>query len=81
MAHLTALVQPADFEQTVASVLDDRSVDFSSRDRLQFAMMVVDRIEALLPLSSFEVWVEDFLEHRDGYCLYAHTLHREGRLP
>ncbi len=81
VAHLIALVRPTDFEETVASVLDDRSVDFSSRDRLQFAMMVVDRIERLLPLPPFEVWVEDFLEHREEYRLYAHTLHRERRLP
>ncbi len=44
-------------------------------------MMVVERIEGLLSLPPFEVWAEDYLANREEYALYAHTLHREGRLP
>ena len=44
-------------------------------------MMVVEHIEARLPLPPFEVWARDYLDHTDSYRLYAHTLHREGKLP
>jgi hypothetical protein len=44
-------------------------------------MMVVAFIEDHLPLPPFEVWAEDYLAHHRDYALYAHTLHREGRLP
>lgn len=81
VAHLIALIRPRDFESTVETILDGRSIDFGARDRLQFAMMVVEHIEGLLPLPPFEVWVEDYLAHPQEYALYAHTLHREGRLP
>ncbi len=81
VAHLIALLRPADFQAAVDRILEDQSIDFSARDRLQFSMMVVERIEDLLPLPPFEVWVEDFLAHRDEYRLYAHTLHRARRLP
>ena len=62
----------------------------SSRDSLwtserrtgsKLAMMVVEYIEALIPMPPFEVWTVDFLANREEYLLYAHTLHREGRLP
>ena len=81
VAHLIALVRPRHFEETVETILDGRSFDFGAKDQLQFAMMVVERLEELLPLPPFEVWAEDYLGHRDEYALYAHTLHREGRLP
>jgi hypothetical protein len=48
---------------------------------MQYAMMVVDHIEELLPLPDFETWARDFLDHPETYRLYTHTLHREGRLP
>jgi len=81
VCHLIALIRPEDFEETVARVLEGRSMDFSSRDVIQFAMMVVEHIEALLPLPPFETWAEDFLKNHRAYALYSHTLHREGRLP
>ena len=81
VAHFIALVKPSDFERTVEALLDGRSIDFRGRDRLQLAMMVVEQLEELLPLPPFEVWVEDFLANREAYRLYAHTLHRVGRLP
>jgi hypothetical protein len=81
VAHLIALLEPEDFQLAVDTILNGKSVDFGAKDRLQFAMMVVEHIEGLLSLPPFDVWVEDFLAHRDEYRLYAHTLHREGRLP
>jgi hypothetical protein len=81
VAHLIALVRSDDFERTVERIVEEEPVDFGARDQLQLAMLVVQRIESLLPLPPFELWVEDFLAHRDTYQLYAHTLHREGRLP
>lgn len=81
VCHFIALVQPEDFEGCVTSILNGASIDFGGKDLLQFAMMVVEFIEARLPLPPFEIWVQDFLAHRRDYALYAHTLHREGRLP
>ena len=81
VAHLIALVRPEDFQEAVDRILDGLSIDFGGKDRLQFSMAVVEHLERLLPLPPFEVWAEDFLAHRETYRLYAHTLHREGRLP
>ena len=81
VCHFIALVQPEDFRECVSSILHGASIDFGGKDRLQFAMMVVEFIESRLPLPPFEAWAEDFLKHRGDYALYAHTLHREGRLP
>jgi hypothetical protein len=81
VCHLIALVQPDDFEEAVNKILEGRPMDFSSRDLLQFAMMVVEFLENLLPLPPFETWLEDFLQNRTEYALYSHTLHRERRLP
>ena len=81
VSHFICLVDPADFESTVDEILAGESIDFRSKDRVQFAMMVVDHIERMLPLPDFETWAQDFLAHREAYRLYTHTLHREGRLP
>lgn len=81
VAHFIALVDPDDFHRTVDDILDGQKIDFAARDRLQLAMMVVEFIEARLPLPPFESWVLDFLAHRDAYERYAHELHRDGVLP
>lgn len=81
VAHFISLVEPEDFREAVDRILDGRSFDFGARDRLQFAMMVVDYIEERLPLPPFEVWAEDYLAHPGTYHLYAHMLHRERELP
>jgi len=81
VCHFIQLVRPQDFEEAVTGILEGKSMDFGSKDLLQFAMMVVEYLEGLLPLPPFETWVEDFLEHETDYALYTHTLHREGRLP
>ena len=81
VSHFICLVDPDDFESAVDRILDGESIDFRTRDRVQFARMVVDYIEDRLPLPDFETWAHDFLARPEAYRVYAHTLHREGRLP
>lgn len=81
VCHFIALVKPFDFEEAVGRILEGKPMDFGSKDILQFAMMVVEFIEARLPLPPFDLWAEDFLANQRAYALYTHTLHREGRLP
>lgn len=81
VCHFIALLKPDDFESAVDRILEGQPVDFGAKDRLQLAMMVVEYIEARIPMPPFEVWTVDFLANREEYLLYAHTLHREGRLP
>ncbi len=78
VVHLITLVDPDHFQTAVETILDGRTFDFSARDRLQFAMMVVDHLERLLPLPPFERWAEDYLAHPEAYQHYTHHLHREG---
>ncbi len=81
VCHLISLIDPDDFGHAVDRILEGERIDFRAKDRVQFARIVVDHIEALLPLPDFESWARDFLKHPGAYRLYAHTLHREGRLP
>lgn len=81
VAHLIALMDPADFREMVEVLLDGRRIDFQARDRFQLAMGVVQDLERRLPLPPFERWVEDYLAHADEYRRYAHALHREDELP
>ena len=81
VCHFITLVDPKSFEETVDSILEGQRVDFSAKDRLQLGMLVIEYIEARIPMPPFEVWVADFLAHKEEYMLYTHTLHREGRLP
>ena len=81
VCHFISLVAPRDFEVAVDAILEGERIDFRTSDRIQFAMMVVEHIERRLPLPPFEVWARDYLASPDAYRLYAHTLHREGRLP
>jgi len=81
VAHFITLVRPEDFQEAVTRLLEGRAFDFSAKDQLQFAMMVIEFIEKHLPLPPFEVWVRDYVAHAEEYRLYTHTLHRTGRLP
>jgi hypothetical protein len=81
VAHFICLVNHGAFEHAVDVILHGESVDFRAKDRMQYAMMVVDHIERLLPLPDFDTWSGDFLARPETYRLYTHTLHREGRLP
>lgn len=81
VAHFICLVDTVAFDEAVDRILDGKSIDFRTTDRMQYAMMVVDHIESLLPLPDFDTWARDFVEKPETYRVYAHTLHREGRLP
>jgi hypothetical protein len=81
VAHFISLVEPDHFVEAVDRILEGKKVDFRTSDRIQWAMMVVEFVEQRIPLPPYEVWVEDFLGYPETYRLYAHTLHREGRLP
>jgi hypothetical protein len=81
VCHFIALVHPEDFQGAVDRILEGRVFDFGAKDLLQFSMMVVEFIEDHLPLPPFEEWAKDYLAHKNDYALYAHTLHRVGRLP
>jgi hypothetical protein len=78
VVHLINLVDPGDFEEAVHRILEGRAFDFSSKDRLQFAMIVVDHLERLLPLPPFEVWAQDYLANAEAYEQYTMELFREG---
>ncbi len=81
VAHFISLVQPEDFEEAVDRLMEGQTFDFGAKDRLQFAMMVVERLEQLLPLPPFEVWAQDYVSHPDEYRAYTHSLHRDATLP
>jgi GNAT superfamily N-acetyltransferase len=81
VAHLIALMDPDQFRATVEQSLEGRSIDFRARDRFQLAMLVVQELEALLPLPPFDVWLEDYMSHREEYERYAVALHRDQELP
>lgn len=81
VSHLIALLQPADFREIVELRLEGKRIDFSSRDRFQLAMTVVQDLERRMPLPPFEVWVEDYLANPEEYRHYSRTLHGAIRLP
>jgi hypothetical protein len=81
ISHLIALVEPDAFKHAVEKLLAGREIDFRARDRFQLAMIVVQELERLLPLPPFEIWVEDYLAHRDAHEQYAHQLHAGNALP
>lgn len=81
VAHLIALLDPADFREMVEVLLSGRRIDYRESDRFQMAMGVVQELERRLPLPPFEVWVSDYLAHPDQYRRYAFELHRGDDLP
>jgi hypothetical protein len=81
VAHLIALIDPADFRELVEVLLAGRRIDFRESDRFQMAISVVQDLERRLPLPPFEVWVTDYLEHPSAYRQYAFDLHRGVDLP
>jgi hypothetical protein len=81
VSHLIALIDPDDFRILVEQTLDGKSIDFRARDRFQLAMIVVQKLERHLVLPPFEIWVRDYLAHREAYQVYTHALHRGEELP
>lgn len=80
VSHLIALIDPASFRELVERLLEGREIDFGARDRFQLAMIVVQELERLLPLPTFEVWAEDYLANSAEHQRYAYALHH-GELP
>ena len=81
MAHLVALMEQEALDQLVEEVLRGQRFEFGAKDKLQFAMMVVQRLEALLPLPPLEVFLEDYAQRPLEYDLYQHDLYAGGELP
>lgn len=80
VSHLIALIEPETFKQVVEKMLAGRVIDFRARDRFQLAMIVVQELERMLPLPTFEAWTEDYLANPTEYDRYAGALHA-GELP
>lgn len=81
VGHLVALMTPDDFDRVVERILEGRAVEFGMKDRLQFALAVVEHLERLLPLPPFEVWREDVRAHPDEHAAYLTALRDGGPLP
>jgi hypothetical protein len=75
VTHLVGLISEDVFESVVGSLLEKESYSFRSQDRLQFAMLFVQKLEPLLPLPPFEMFAADLLAHRSEYSRYHHELH------
>ncbi len=80
VGHLVSLLSLDDFDHVVETLLEGQKVQFGGRDRLQFALSVVARLESLLPLPPFEAWKEDFLAHRQEYERYSQAVHAGGEI-
>ncbi len=75
LTHLVMLIDETAFEGVVTRLLEKESYSFRASDRLQFAMLFSQKLEALLPLPPFEAFVADFTQHEAGYRRYHHDLH------
>jgi hypothetical protein len=81
VAHLIALIPPADFRVLTETLLEGRVIDFQARDRFQLAMIVVQELQQRLPLPPFEIWADDYLAHTEEHETYTHQLHNAPDLP
>jgi len=75
LIHLVSLIDDEQFEEVVSSLLDQESYSFRSRDRLQFAMLFVQKLEPLVPLPPFEVFAADLRTNPGTHRRYHHDLH------
>ena len=75
LTHLVSLVDHEHFQSLVAELLAEEPYSFRSQDRLQFAMLFVQKLEPLVPLPPFEVFAEDYRAHRAAHERYHHDLH------
>lgn len=75
LTHLVSLVDHEHFRSLVAELLAEEPYSFRSQDRLQFAMLFVQKLEPLLPLPPFEVFAEDYRANPATYTRYHHDLH------
>ncbi len=81
LTHLVTLMDAASLEDLVMEVLDGERFEFGARDRLQFALLVVQRLEALLPLPPLQVFLEDLAAHPAEHERYRHQLYQGDPLP
>ena len=65
----------------VDTTLRGESFGFGAKDRLQFAMMVVQKLESLLPLPPRDVFLDDLAAHPEEHERYHHDLYAEGPIP
>lgn len=67
IAHLVSLIPADDFRAAVENLLDGQRFEFGAEDQLQFALLVVKRLESLLPLPPLELWAEDYRANPAAY--------------
>ncbi|MEZ4416953.1 MAG: hypothetical protein R3E10_14475 [Gemmatimonadota bacterium] len=81
VGHLVALLAPEDFDAVVQRILGGLPMRFGMKDRLQFAMAVVEHLERLLPLPPYEVWRDDYLAATAEHERYSAQLREGAELP
>ena len=81
LTHLVALMEQDALEALVAELLEGEPFQFGGKDRLQFALLVVQRLEALLPLPSLQVFLDDCAANPVAHERYHHDLYAGGDLP
>lgn len=67
IAQLVSLIPPDDFRAAVENLLDGQRFEFGAKDHLQFALLVVKKLESLLPLPPLELWSEDYQANPEAY--------------
>lgn len=67
IAHLVSLIPHDDFRAAVENLLDGQRFEFGAKDQHQFALLVVKKLESLLPLPPLEVWAEDYRANASAY--------------
>lgn len=72
VAQLVSLIPAEDFRETVEDLLAGERFEWGAKDRHQFALLVVGKLEALLPLPPLDVWAEDY--RRDPAAYEDHHL-------
>jgi len=80
ITHLVTLIPEAAWAEVVEELVKGASFAFRSKDRLQFSLLVVQRLEGLLRLPPFEVWRADYQRHRAEHERYRHEL-QSGEAP
>ena len=76
ITHLVGLIPEPLFGSVVERLLDGETFSFGAKDRLQFSLIAVQRLEGLLRLPPFEVWRADRRAHPIAHERYHHDLHR-----
>ena len=75
LTHLVSLMDPSSLADLVEGILSGERFEFGSRDRLQFALLVIQRLEELLPLPPLDVFLRDLEQHPVEHERYHHQLH------